>query len=85
MAQQIINRCAIVNGPDLRPPPHPLGGGVDFEVVDFAEDVTITGDGVLTIVVAPRTTVRGSLIERTVRFAPGAWTSVIEHAATREA
>lgn len=80
----VITRWAIVNGPGLRSP-NPFGGGLDFAVEDFEKDVSIDAQtGTLTIVGKPRTTERGVLVEKTVRFPKGAWTSVTESTTTRE-
>jgi len=84
MAQIIINHFAIVNGPGLRSP-HPFGGGLDFAVLDPERDIAINSDETLTIFVAPRTTDGGVLVEKTVRFPRGAWTSVTTSTTTREA
>lgn len=81
---QIVNHHVIVQGPTLRSP-HPFGVGPDYAVVDPEADVEIEKDGHLLITVAPRTTDKGVLIEKVVRFPPGAWTSVTVNRVTKEA
>jgi hypothetical protein len=79
---EIVNHWITVHGPTLRgygpfggPPCHP---------VSSPDDAQIGEDGTLTIVIKPRTTEKGVLVEKTVRYRPGAWTHVTTSTTTKE-